>query len=69
MSTNNKNGFCKHNVILIYCDICYPIYQDEQIEKWFFNLIENNKAVKDSKKAHDLYESICGNSIEIEQFH
>lgn len=64
-----NNGMCKHNLMLVYCPDCWNAYQKKQDEKWWFNLKENADSVKESKKSHDLYVSICGDPIETEQFH
>ena len=63
----NINGLCVHGELLMYCNICYPLYQDERNQAW----IEEQKTIKKTyeyfnKITSPLYTSICGNPYQSE---
>lgn len=66
----NKNGFCKHGLLLMYCDDCYREYQEEKNKRW----IEKQRIIKETYRNYHnvtepLYNMITGEPIEKEKFH
>jgi hypothetical protein len=61
----DKKGFCKHGRMLIYCEVCYPIFQEAENKKWIAKQRAIKEAYQRSQDSRTLYYSMTGTDPQV----